>query len=91
MHSRAIYGDQWELHHGKVVTLEGVRCRIHVDTYTARYPYVQEVISVSARPLSKISTRYREIRRQLGDDWATDVLDSDIEVQCDILQQLGVS
>lgn len=81
------YGD-WQQHDGKEVVVDGLRCRLRCEVFRQRYPYPDEVISVHAVPLSTRSKLYRAIRHQLGDDWSTDVLDSDIDLQVDVLEQL---
>ncbi|MHA2135988.1 MAG: hypothetical protein ACW99J_19180 [Candidatus Thorarchaeota archaeon] len=85
------YGETWERHDGKLVTLDGLCCKIRVSSYMARYPVEQRVISVHAEPTraAKRSEAYRRVRRELRDDWSTDILDSDITVQAKILAQLG--
>lgn len=88
--STRFYGE-WIEHDGKVVVIDGLKCRLRCRVHQQHYPYPDEVISVDAEPISKTSTRYREIRRRLGDDWSTDVLNSGIDLQCDILEQLGVT
>jgi len=87
-HSTKHYGD-WQQHDGKVVKIDGRNHRLSCKVYQQRYPYPDEVISVHAEPCNRNSKWYRTIRQQLGDDWSTDVLDSSIELQVEILQQLG--
>ena len=78
----------WRDHHGKVVKIDGLSYRLRCSTYQQRYPYPEEVIDVAADPVSKSSAHYREVKARLGDDWSTDVLASDIDVQVSILRQL---
>lgn len=87
MHHAEIYRG-WLVHNGKTVKLDGVSHTLRCTTHFARYPIKVEVISVHAEP-DKNSAHYKEIKRQLGDDWSVDVLDSDIELQAEILQQLA--
>lgn len=84
--STEFYGD-WVQHHGKVVEIDGHKHRIRCSVYMARYPTEREVISVYAEPVDKTSEYYLESKRKLKDDWATDILDSDVELQSDVLQQ----
>lgn len=86
------YYSDWEQYNGRKVKVDGIECEIKVDIYTRKYPTEALMISVYAEPTAraKRTEQYKEARRKLGDDWATDVLDSDIEVQVDILTQLGV-
>lgn len=86
--STKFYGD-WAQHDGRTVTVNGLKCRLRCDVYTQRYPYSDQVISVHAVPVNRQSKAYRETRAALGDDWSTDVLDSDIELQSEILAQLS--
>ena len=86
--STQVYGE-WAQHDGRTVTVGGLKCRLRCNVFMARYPVAQEMISVHAEPISRTSKAYRETRAALGDDWSTDVLDSDIELQSEILAQLG--
>lgn len=86
--SHKIYGD-WEQHDGKIVKIDGHNHRLRCTTYMARYPREELMIDVSAEAVNKRAKWYQEQRRQLGDDFSTDVLDSDIELQSDIMRQLG--
>jgi len=90
MASYDIYGPTWEQHDGRLVTLDGIRRKLRVRSYNAIYPVARRVISVHAEPFGagKRNEAYLRVRRELGDDWSTDVLSSDIEVQSEILAQL---
>lgn len=78
----------WLEHNGKVVTLDGVKCKLAVDAYKAIYPYEHRVLRVFAEPIDKQSAEYQRVKSDLGDDWSTDVLGSDVEVISEILSQL---
>lgn len=80
---------EWLDHDGKFVLIDGLKYRLSVKTYRARYPVERDVISVHAEPVNKRSKHYREVKRELGDDWSTDVLESSLELQADILSQLS--
>ena len=82
------YNQVWLEHNGKVVVLDNLKYRLEVSTYKAIYPYEHQVISVHAVPVSKNSKHYQEVRRVLKDDWSTDVLESSVETQTEILSQL---
>jgi hypothetical protein len=82
------YNEQWLQHAGKTVVIGGLKHRIEVNTYRAIYPYEHTVISVHAVPVSKHSKHYKEVKQQLGDDWSTDILESDVELQTEVLRQL---
>lgn len=80
------YGD-WAQYHGRKVMIDGLAYTLKVNTYMASYPRREMLISVYAEPVNKHSKHYLETKRQLGDDWSTDVLES-FDVMCDILAQL---
>jgi hypothetical protein len=82
-----IYKDQWLKHDGAVVTIDGLKCRIKVSCFMARYPYEREVLTVDAEPISKASRKYRTTKNDLKDDWLYDVLGS-LELTCEVLDQL---
>jgi len=90
-HSYDVYAETWEKHDGRHVTVGELRCKIQVRSYVAAYPYRHRVITVHAVPtrIAKRSESYLRVKRELGDDWSTDILASDCEVECDILEQLG--
>ena len=89
MHALTEYNAQWTEHNGKKVTVDGLRCRLVVRDFLAVYPYRQQMITVSAQPLSTTTKKYQAMRQQLGDDWSTDVLASDPEVTTDVMRQVG--
>lgn len=82
-----IYGS-WVEHNNKIVLIDKVKYRIKAESYMARYPYEQRVVSVHAEPVNKKSKMYLEHMREYRDHWSIDVLDSDIELQAEILSQL---
>jgi hypothetical protein len=73
------YAAHWLEHDGKHVVVDGIAYTIKATSYMAVYPYAEERVSVYAAPVSKQSKYYRDIKRYLGDDWSTDVLDSENE------------
>ena len=83
------YYEHWQKHDGKKVLIDGHTYQLKVTTYQASYPYPHTVISVYAEPVNKASKMYLDTKRELKDDWSTDVLDSDISLQADILHQCG--
>ncbi len=89
MASYAIYKD-WEKFDGRTVTVDGMECVIRVSSYLARFPREERVIHVHAVPTeaAMLTEAYLSVKRDLRDDWSTDVLDSDPEVQTEILEQL---
>mgnify|MGYP001074389770 CR=1 FL=1 len=80
--------EEWLDYDGRKVVLNGVAHKIRVSTYRAIYPYEHVAITVHADPVDKRTKYYRDTKRELGDDWSTDVLGSDIELQVNILLQL---
>lgn len=82
------YGETWEKHDGKEVTIDGYKYILRVSVYNAVYPYEHKAISVYADPKNKDCKYYQDVKRELGDDWSTDVLDSDPELSGHILNQL---
>lgn len=85
-----VYSD-WEQYNGRTVRLDDMDCVIRVRVYDGYYPIKCRMIDVSAEPTgeAKRSAFYKGMKSRLGDDWSTDVLSSDIDVQVNILQQLG--
>lgn len=84
------YYGEWEQYHGRRVVVDGLPCVLNVSVYIQKYPYIDKVISVYACPTkqSRQTVQYKLTRQHLGDDWSTDVLESDVELQADILSQL---
>jgi len=80
--------DQWLEADGRVVTLDGIKHRLRVEQYEAIYPYKRTVTKVWATPVNRTSRYYRDIRAALGDDWSTDILESDVCVVSDVVAQL---
>jgi hypothetical protein len=75
--------------HGKSYVLDGIRGVFHYETCKARVPYERIVHKLSHEPdaSGRRTKQYREIKRQLGDDWSTDLTDG--ERLCDIAVELG--
>ena len=80
------YYSDWLDYEGKVYVDPDVgRCKIRIMIHTAIYPCKLEMISVYGEPLNK-NKHYREVRQQLGDDWSTDILESDPEYQAMVMR-----
>lgn len=81
---------EWEKHNGRILRIEGLSWKLRVVTYRAIYPYERMVTTVSLdpTPATKRSNHYKQIKRDLGDDWSTDVLSSDVAFQVELIQQL---
>ena len=91
MHRLESY-EEWLEHDGKTVYLQTetgkpYACYVRVNTVLCRYPYEYRGITVYAEPINKQAKHYRELRRKLGDDWDTDILDSSLETYGEVLQQ----
>lgn len=84
-----IFAETWEQHNGKCVKISGRAYRLQVTQYTAKYPVVCEMVDVQAVPTNKRAKWYLDEKANLGDDFTVDVLDSDIELQAEILSQLA--
>ena len=75
----------FEYLNGKTVVRDGRTGTLVHSHWTARYPYVHDVHKLSWEPSeeAKRTESYQCIKRQLKDDWSTDLTDSD--VWCDWL------
>lgn len=82
------YG-QWLQHDGKTVKIDGLAYRLQCKTVRTVYPYPDEKVDVIAVPVNKNSKHYKDTKNHLNDDWVTDILDSSIEVQSCVWQQLN--
>lgn len=88
MARNAEFYKHWLEHDGKTVTIDGIKHVLRVNCYEVIYPYRHQVISVYAEVKNKNTKYYRDLRREYGDDWSTDVLESDELLTNQILQQL---
>lgn len=84
----AEFYQNWLEHNGKVVKINGILHILRVDHYEATYPYRHWTITVHAEVKDKSTKYYRDRKQEMGDDWSTDVLESDVTLQADILHQL---
>lgn len=80
------FNSQWIKHHGATVKIGKHAHVIKVSVYDAIYPVHQRVISVYADPVNKHSVEYLKTKKILGDDWSTDLLES--ECGDEVFQQL---
>ena len=82
--------DVWDFLDGRAYTLDGVHGKFEVSKREALYPYHHTAYSLYHRPSTKgkKSATYRKIKRDLGDDWDSDLSDQ-IEKFCDIARKLG--
>jgi hypothetical protein len=78
--------EEWLDYDGMSAFIDGRKYRLEVKSCFSRFRGYA-VFSVYAKPVNKDAAFYREIREELGDDWATDVLASDVELEADILRQ----
>lgn len=81
----------WLDYDGRVVKLDGINHVLRCNRYKAIYPYERIVTTVHAEPQNRTTRYYRDIRRELGDDWSTDILQSDVTIQCEVMAQLELS
>ena len=79
----------WLDRNNEKVTIDNRKYIIKVTTWKAIYPSERSVISIQAEMINKNSKYYQDIRNQLKDDWSIDILDSSIELQCDIESQFN--
>lgn len=84
-------GPQWLKHHGKVVKVDGKKYKISASSHDAIYPYKHKSYTASAEMVDKNDPEYLTTKKDLGDDWSTDLLDSDPEVAAKFLKALGES
>ena len=84
------FATEWLDLGGQHVTFEGQTWIIRVDRWWQKYPYARDVTNVRLEPTAETerSESYLAIKRELGDDWSTDVLSLDPEQQVQILQQV---
>ena len=80
--------EYWLTANGRQVTIRGKEYIIHASCYYASYPYARQVLTVHAEMLDKNDPEYLKVKKDLGDDWSTDILDSSIEIYCDVYNQL---
>ena len=78
----------WLNANGKEVLINGIKHILRVSVYRAIYPYEHQVLTVHAEPKNKNTEYYQATKKELGDDWSTDVLGS-FEIECDVMAQLG--
>jgi len=75
---------------GRTVTLDGVHGELRYESYRAVYPYEHVRHTLVHKPSEKgqRSKAYLSQRRELGDDWQTDLTNS-IERTTDLALQFG--
>ena len=68
-----------ELMDGKTLVIGGISGTIKYTEYTAIYPYERLVQRINHQPdaKGKATAAYKELRAMLGDDWDTDLTDSE--------------
>ena len=80
--------EYWLQANNKKIFIGGKEHVIKVNTFLAKWPYKRFVISVNAEMINKTDPEYLEIKAKLGNDWATDVLESGDDVYTDVYNQL---
>jgi len=74
----------------KPYTLNGISGHFKHEVRVARYPYRRREERLTFQPdaTGQQSEEYRATRRELKDDWSTDLTDA-IDTYCDIAIELG--
>lgn len=91
----AYFGDytikQFELLDGKIVTIDGVECVIKHRSSAAIYPYahISHTLFANATEKGKESAHYKAVKKQLKDDWSTDLAE-DYETRWSLICDLGL-
>ena len=80
------YHREWLEHDGEIVTIDDRKCKLEVRTGRAIYPYEHDYITVYADMIDKDDLYYVDVKRQLGDDWGTDVLSMEPEKVVSLLE-----
>ena len=85
------FASDWISYDGRIVFVDGYSWKLRVETYDAVYPVKQSLTSVWLEPTktTRWSDYYMTIKRRLRDDWTTDVLSSEPELQAELMRQLG--
>lgn len=76
--------------HKFIVKYKGISHFIKYSEFNAVYPYEHISRSVFLEVVDKNTNYYQRIKKQLGDDWSTDITSIPIEDYVDILNQLGI-
>ena len=68
---------------------DGIQCKIRVREHDAIYPYRHRSRRVSCEPtrIGKLAPAYVVIRRQLRDDWSTELTGVDPEIWSDYMRR----
>ena len=75
---------------GRSYTLNEISGQFRHETRRAIYPYPRTIEKLTFQPDEKgqATEEYRQTRRELKDDWTTDLTDA-IDTYCDIAIELG--
>ena len=75
---------------GKTLVRRGIRGKFKLEIYRAIYPYEHTYTQLWHIPdeQGRQTEEYREIKRQLGDDWQTD-LTNEFDAQIEAAAELG--
>lgn len=71
------YNSEWLKYDGLKIRVDGKLWKVRASTHEAIYPYRHTSLHVEASIVDRNDPEYVETRRKLGDDWSTDVLESD--------------
>jgi hypothetical protein len=79
--------------HGRTIILNGIERVVRFSAYEAIYPYRHTVRNLHAEPTAKgkRTEAYQSEKHILGDDWFTDLAESDPTVLADVAARLGLT
>jgi len=78
----------WLEYDGRIVSIDGNDHRIVARENRRTYPTAGYYYTVHAECVDKTAEWYRTRRAELGGDFCTDILGSDVELECDVWRQL---
>ena len=75
-------------YNGKITKIGGKTHKIRVYTIHAIYPYDHYEIFMYADMCNKYDPEYVEIKNKLGDDYSTDLLESESEIYAEAITNI---
>ena len=82
------FHEEWLIADGHIVKIDGIEHKIKVSIWNAKYPDPYKAISVMATVVDRDCEYYQTVKRDLKDDWSTDILDSGLELQIEVMNQV---
>lgn len=76
---------EWLDFDGMTVRLDGIGYKVKAASFNAIYPYARQTLTVDLEMTDKQSPEYLAVKRQLGDDWSTDLMASDSDLPARVL------